>query len=146
MVKNRPITCLLVPPQGAGHSIRETLMKCCVASLSRMRAEQGGRGSASICLGGRSRRIFTSRRFVDVLVSARAPSGLRQVDSALGGSVGRDVSSDGGRGSSLVERGGIFWTGAEIPSSSRLIVASVGGFSPRGTTRSRFWPRSRTRR
>ena len=56
------------------------------------------------------------------------------------------MSSDGGGGGSLVEQGGIFWTGAEIPSSSRLIVASVGGVSPWGTARSRFWRRSRTRR
>ena len=77
---------------------------------------------------GRSERIFTSSRFNDFLVSSSAPSGLHQVDSALGGSIWRDVSL-GGRGSgSLVEQGGIFWTGAEIPSSTRADCGVRGQF------------------
>ena len=42
--------------------------------------------------------------------------------------MGRDVSSDGGGGGSLVERGGIFWTGAEIPSSTRADCGVRGRF------------------
>ena len=45
---------------------------------------------------GRSKQIFMSGQLDDAFESARAPSGLRQVDSALGGLVGRGVSSDGG--------------------------------------------------
>jgi hypothetical protein len=91
-------------------------------------AGEGGEVFQFVSVGG-SKRIFTSSKFDNFLVSSRAPSGLRQVDSRLGGSMGRDVSSDGGGGGSLVEQGGIFWTGAEIPSLLRRIVASVGGFS-----------------
>ena len=84
-------------------------------------------------LVGRSKRIFTSGRFDKFLVSARAPSGLCQVDSALGGSVGRGVSLDGRGGGSLVERGGIFRTGAEIPSSTQVDCDVRGWFFSAGS-------------
>ena len=77
---------------------------------------------------GWSKRIFTSGRFDNFLVSSRTPSGLHQVDSALGGSIGRDVMLGGGGGGSLVERGGIFWMGAEIPSSTRADCGVRGWF------------------
>ncbi len=86
-----------------------------------------------------------SDRFDNFLVSYHAPSRLIEVDSALGGSMGRNVSLDGGGGGSLVARGGLFRMGAEIPASSELIVACVGGFSPRGVASSQFWRRSGTR-
>ena len=109
---------------------------CCC--LSWMWAEQGGRGSALICLGRSVDFFFTLGRFDNFLVSSCAPSGLRQVDSTLGGSVGRGVSLDGRGGSSLVERGGIFWTGAEIPSLTQVTVACLGSFSPLGVGSSQF--------
>ena len=74
-----------------------------------MRAEQGGRVSASICLEiGWLERFFSSGRLDDFLESSRAPSGLHQVDSALGGSIGRDVSSDGGGAAHLLSEGVFF--------------------------------------
>jgi hypothetical protein len=39
-----------------------------------------------------------SGRFDDLVVSSRAPSRLIEVDSTLGGSMGRNVSLDGGGG------------------------------------------------
>ncbi len=60
-----------------------------------------------VSVGG-SKRIFTSGRFNNFLVSSRAPSGLRQVDSALGGSMGRNVSSDGGGAAHLLSEGVFF--------------------------------------
>jgi len=64
---------------------------------------------------------------------------------ALGGSMGRNVLLDMEGGGLLVAQMGLFWMGVEIPSSSELIVACVGGFSPPGVASLRFWRRSRTR-
>jgi hypothetical protein len=98
----------------------------------------GGKGKCVDLSWSVSRFFFTLGRFDNFLVSSCAPSGLRQVDSTLGGSVGRGVSLDGRGGSSLVERGGIFWTGAEIPSLTQVIVACLGSFSPLGVGSSQF--------
>jgi hypothetical protein len=79
---------------------------------------------ASICL----ETIDISGQFDDFLVSSRAPSGLCQVDSASGGSMRRNVWFGRGGGGSLVERGGNFWTGADIPSSTRADCGLRGRF------------------
>jgi len=52
-----------------------------------------------------------SGRFDDFVVSSRAPSCLTKVDSVLGGSMGRNVSLDGGGGSALAAGGGLFRMG-----------------------------------
>jgi hypothetical protein len=69
-----------------------------------------------------------SGQFDDFLVSSRAPSGSFQVDSALGGSMRRNVWFGRGGGGSLVERGGTFWTGVEITSSTRADCCMRGQF------------------
>jgi hypothetical protein len=73
-------------------------MECCVA-VSRGCARSRGEGEVrGFVLVGRSKQILMSGRFDDVLESAHAPSGLRQVDSALGvGGEGCVVGWGGGR-------------------------------------------------
>ena len=51
---------------------------------------------------------FYVHTFDDFLVTPCYPSRVIEVDSALGESMGRDVSSDGPGGGSLVEGGGLF--------------------------------------
>ena len=59
---------------------------------------------------------------------------VKIIDSALGGSVGRGVSSDGRVGGSLVEQeGSIFWTGAEIPSLTQADYGVRGRFFSAGS-------------
>ena len=79
-----------------------------------MRTEQGGRESALICCGPLSGRIFVSGRFDDFVVSSRAPSRLIEVDSTLGGSMGRNVLLDGGGWLTCCVRG-TFPDGSENP-------------------------------
>ena len=102
--------------------------------------ESRGEGEVlQFVLIGRSERIFTSDRFDDLLVSSRAPSGLHQVDSALGGSIGRDVSLGGGGAAHLLSEGVIFGRERKSHRRRELIVVCVGGFSPWGTASSQFW-------
>ena len=116
------------PPRRSCPSICKTLTFRYVV-VSRGCARSRGEGEVrGFVLIGRSKQIFMSGRLDDAFESARAPSGLRQVDSALGGSMGRDVSSDGRVGSSLVEREGISRTGAEIPSSTSTKLRSQVNF------------------
>ena len=72
---------------------------------------------------------FSQNKFLCRLVSSRTFSGLHQVDNALGGSIGRNVSL-GGRGGALVEQGGIFLRERKSHCQRELIVVFVGGFSP----------------
>ena len=72
---------------------------CQVGRYGRGGGGSNGPGEGEVrgfVLIGRSKQIFMSGRLDDAFESARAPSGLRQVDSALGGLGGRGVSSDGG--------------------------------------------------
>ena len=59
-----------------------------------------------------------SGRFDDFVVSSRAPSCLIKVDSTLGGSMGRNVSLDGGGGAAHLLREGDF-SGWEWKSNCR---------------------------
>jgi hypothetical protein len=77
-------------------------------------------------------------RFDDFVVSSRAPSRLIEVDSALGGLMGRNESLDGGGVAHLLHEGD--FSGWERKSHCRR-----SGFSPRGVASSQFWQRSRTR-
>ena len=146
MIKNRAITCLLVPPQGARLSIRETLMVCCVA-VSRGCARSRGEGEVRrFVLVSRSKQIFMFGRFDDVLESARAPSGLRQLTARWEDRWGGMCSRMGGGAAHLLSEGVFFGRERKSHRRRKLIVACVGGFSPPGVASSRFWRRSGMRK
>ena len=127
------------PPRRSCPSICKTLTFRYVV-VSRGCARSRGEGEVrGFVLIGRSKQIFMSGRLDDAFESARAPSGLRQVDSALGGSVGRDVLSDGGGAAHLLSEGVFFGQEQKSHRCKRLVDASVGSFSPWETASSQFW-------
>ncbi len=85
--------------------------------------------------------VRSVRQFFGVLPR---PLSLDRSRQRIGRVDGEECVVGWGGGGSLVAQGGFFQMGAEIPSSSELIVACMGGFSPRGVASSQFRQRSGT--